>query len=323
MQRIRHPVNLARKDAARVGEDDTVRLGWTGTSLLGSIDLNELSPKHRAVAQFVFASPAFASYATAAEVAERLGVAESTVVRFTKEVGFPTYKAFRQSMRHHHLGSLTPLRELRKFDSDQDGTVIGTLKHQVLQDVQNLQSTIETVDAGALEAVAAKIGRARNITVLASGTFSSVATVFVHTLRFLGYSAMAEDRDIPNVTAALVPLDEDDLVIGISFWRVVRSTYDGLRWARSRGIPTVAITDSAYSPLAAVADRRLIVPTESQSFFQSLIAPLSLIYAIVAHLGHQANEQRQRAMLAGVDSFEFFKDTYTQQVDPTSPGGSE
>lgn len=272
---------------------------------LARIDLEALSATHREVARFAFANPGFTGQATAAELAERLGVAESTVVRFAKAIGFHSYKAFRQSMRHHHLGKLTALEIRERVPSHE--SVHAAWQNQVMQDVQNLHASLESVDASHLEWVAEAIGRARSVVVVAVGSYASVAHVLVHMLRFLGIRAVVEDRDAANVAAALVPLDERDLLIGISFWQINQTTANALRWARQRGIPCAAITDSAYSPLAELADRSLVVATESGSFFQSLVAPLSLVYAIGAHQSLAGGEARQRSLALGGEIFEFFR----------------
>lgn len=280
--------------------------------LLGAIDEGELSPKHRAIVRFVSANPSFVGFATAAELAEKVAVSESTVVRFTQVLGFDSYKDFRQNLRHRYLGTLSPLKEYRKAVPD-EGSPMATLRQQVVQDANNLQAMLETVNEDDFQYALDVIDSARNVVVLASGSFASVAHVFVHVLRFLGISAVAEDRAAPNVTAAMVPLDQRDLVIGISFWQSIRSTADAVEWARHRGIRTLAITDTVYSRLARMAERSLIVPTESISFYQSMLAPMALVYAIGAQLGITADQERQRVMDDAAESFEFFRPTYSEE----------
>lgn len=304
-------VPAAETGAAPVSSRASARAA-SGFGVLGGVDEEALTPKHRAIARFVSANPSFVSFATAAELAEKVAVSESTVVRFTQELGFDSYKDFRQNLRHRYLGTLTPLREYRKAISD-DRTPKTSLRRQVVQDAHNLQAALETVTEEDLEAAVAAIEGARSVVVLASGSYASVAHVFAHILRFLGFTAIAEDRGVPNLTAAVLPLDERDLVVGISFWRSIRSTADAIEWAKGRGVRTLAITDTVYSRLARIAELSLIVPTESFSFYQSMVAPLALIYAIGAHLGVTADEERLRVINAGADSFEFFKTTYEEE----------
>jgi DNA-binding MurR/RpiR family transcriptional regulator len=285
----------------------------TSMGVLQGVDPSTLSPKHRAIAHFVSANPSFVSFATAAELAEKVAVSESTVVRFSQDLGFASYKDFRQNLRHRYLGTLSPIREYRKEASD-DRTPMAALRRQVVQDAHNLQACLDTVREEELAAAVDAIDASRTVLVISAGSYASVAHVLVHVLRFLGIAATVEDRAVPNLTAAVLPLDERDLVIGISFWRSIRSTADALDWAQQRGVRTLALTDTVYSRLARIADHALIVPTESFSFYQSMAAPLALVYAIGAHLGASADERRQQVMSAGADSFEFFKPTYEEDA---------
>jgi DNA-binding MurR/RpiR family transcriptional regulator len=232
-------------------------------------------------------------------------MSESTVVRFAQGLGFDNYREFRQNLRHHYLGMLVPLEELRKQErSEQSGFAL--LRKQILQDENNLRSMLDTVHEAEIQSLIGEINRARTIVIIASGSYAAVALVFGHLLRFMGYSAIVEERGGPSLTAALMPLDKRDLVIGFSFWRVVRETHRALAWAQQRDVPTVAITDTIYSPLVKSADQSIIMPTESISFFQSMVAPLAFVYAVAAQLALDADEERERLMQDAVQSFEFF-----------------
>lgn len=296
---------MARKKQQQKEEEPT-RTVTPIERLLDTHDLEKLSPKQRALARFIAVSPSFVSFATAAELGQRVGLSESTVVRFTQELGFASYRDFRQNIRHHHLGMLVPLEAVRRpGDEDEDDRTV--LAKQVMQDQANLRAALDTIHEAEIQKVIESIKRARQIVILASGSYVSIALVLAHQLRFMGYSAIVEDRGAPNIIAALMPLNESDLVIGISFWRVVKDTSEGLLWAKSRGIPTIAIADTVFSPLVKAADTSVIVPTESNSFFISLTAPLSFVYALSAQLALDADDDRRRLMQEAVESFDHFK----------------
>lgn len=278
--------------------------------LLDLSSYDALSPKQQTLASFIAENPSFASFATAAELADRIGVSESTVVRFSQEVGFDSYKEFRQNVRHQYLGMLQPLEALQEHQQlNLEGDDL--FHRQVAQDINNLRSALETVRKSDFEHLVQQIDQAREIVFVASGSYSTVAMVFSHLLRFMGYRATAEDRGGPHLTAAITPLDSHDLVIGISFWRVVREIAEVVGWASERGVSTIAITDTVYSPMARAANRSVIVPTESMSFFQSLVAPLALAYAAIAQLALNANEERRRLMSEAERSYKDFNITFS------------
>lgn len=266
----------------------------------------KLSPKHQLVARCIAENPAFASFATATELAERAGVSTATVVRFAQALGFNGYNELQQNARHGYLRTLRPLEALQTRSTG-DGNL---LEAQIYQDIENLRRTVEALHQDQLRAVIDLITAARQITIVASGSYSSVALILSHHLQFMGYRAIAEDRGGPHLTAALAPLNAGDLVIGISFWKGIRESVKALELAQARGVPTVVITDTVYSPIARAADVAIALPTEGVSFFQSLVAPLSVAYGIVAQLASEADDDRKRIMREAQESYEFLDITY-------------
>lgn len=267
---------------------------------------DELTPKQRQLARFIAENPSFVAFASIAELADRAQTSPATVVRFAQELNFDGYTELQQNLRHRYLGMLRPL-EVLESQSQTDRNVF---EAQLYQDLQNLRSTLNTLHIEQLSAVADQIHAARQVVIISSGSYSAVGRVLSHLLRFMGYPVMAEDRGGPHLTAAIAPLNEQDLLIGISFWKVVREIAGTLELASQRGVPTVAITDSVYSPMAVVADHSIVVPTEGVSFFQSMAAPLSIAYALVAYLAHNADESRKQIMEEAEESYEQLKIVY-------------
>jgi DNA-binding MurR/RpiR family transcriptional regulator len=258
------------------------------------------------VARCIAENPAFASFATATELAERAGVSTATVVRFAQALGFNGYNELQQNARHGYLRTLRPLEALQTRSTGDSNR----LEAQIFQDIENLRRTAEALHQDQLRAVLNLITAARQITIIASGSYASLALILSHHLQFMGYRAIAEDRGGPHLTAALAPLGAGDLVIGISFWKGIRESVKALELAQARGVPTVVITDTVYSPIARAADVAIALPTEGVSFFQSLVAPLSVVYGIVAQLASEADDDRKRIMKEAEESYEFLEITY-------------
>ncbi|MEO3826276.1 SIS domain-containing protein [Actinomadura sp. B10D3] len=112
----------------------------------------------------------------------------------------------------------------------------------------------------------------------------------------MGYPIVMEQRGGPHLAAALGGLGKDDCVVVISFWRLLRETVVGARLAKSNGATVCAITDTASSPLADHADHVMVVPTEGLLSFQSMTAPISVMYAVLARLHSLRPEQATNAM---------------------------
>ena len=88
----------------------------------------------------------------------------------------------------------------------------------------------------------------------------------------------------------MINVKKGDLVIGIGFPRYANKTINALDFAKSRGADVVAITDSKRSPLASKADYTLIAESNMASFVDSLVAPLSVINALIIAVGMKEKE---------------------------------
>ncbi len=257
--------------------------GGDGPPPLSLVDLlthrgDSLSPKHKTIAQFVADNPQFASMASTRQLAERAGVDAATVTRFAKAVGFSGFNHLRQELRHTYLGLLEP-QELMARQRLAPGNVY---RAAVLNDLQNLQHLLETLDTATLDRVAAALLAARRTLVVASGSYAAPAIVLSQLCTALDVHADVETRGRVYWTSQIAQLTPRDLVLGISFWQCDRDTVTAVKWASEHGLRTVAITDSSVSPLAQHAQLRVIVPTEGMLFFQSVTASLSVIYGLVA-----------------------------------------
>lgn len=247
-----------------------------------------LTPKGRVVAQFIAGNPRLASFSSASDLGERVGVNVATVVRFAQNLGFRGWPDFQLQLRHNYLGSLMPSGVMRNHLDDVDGSPIASALHR---DLHNLEATIESVDVGKVEGVAAIIAHARRTLIISAGSHAAPGLMLAHLGHFMGYDIQLETRGGVHVVAALSTFEPGDCVITINFWRVVKDITLAAQYCRRVGITTVAITDSLFSPLAQASDYALAVPTEGVSFFQSLTAAMSLVHGLLAQLQHLGGQQ--------------------------------
>jgi DNA-binding MurR/RpiR family transcriptional regulator len=246
------------------------------TDLL-SESLPRLSRTHQRVAHFVANNPQFASLASTRQLAEKAGVDAATITRFAKAVGFTGFQQLRQELRHTYLGRLEPLELIERQRAS--GNVY---RAAVLRDVQNLQSLLETIDTRALDRLADQMLAARQVLIVAFGSYAAPAIALAHLCAALDVDARVETRGRVHWATDLTRMTSRDLVIGIGFWQCDRDVVAAVQWASEHGIPTVAIADSSVSPLARHAKVKVIVPTEGMLFFQSVTASLSVVYGLIA-----------------------------------------
>jgi len=105
----------------------------------------------------------------------------------------------------------------------------------------------------------------------------------------------------------MLNVDEKDIVIGIGFPRYTTRTIEALAFAKSKNANVVAITDSLLSPLAAKADYTLIAQSNMASFVDSLVAPLSVINALIIAVGLREKEKISRTFSTLEEIWEEYK----------------
>lgn len=247
-----------------------------------------LTRKQQALVAFIEHNPKFASFATTAELAGRVGVHPATVVRLAQLLGYPGFPEFQEAIQHRYLASLDAVSLMHDRAPDRHGDVSLA---SIDQDMRNLSTTRSLLDPEALRRVAAAILEARSILNVGFGSHAGLALIFSHLLRFMGLPAEAEYRGGVTLATRLTTLGPGDVVIGTSAWWVVRESRETLAVAKEQGATTVAIVDNRMSAMAQLADHVLLSKTESVSYFQSMLGPLAVLNALAAEIASLGEDQ--------------------------------
>lgn len=254
-----------------------------------------LTPTGKRLASYFAAHPRFASTSSASVVAEQLGANIASVVRFVQGLGFKGWPDFQSHFRHrYYLGTLLPSQLLQERAPVESGASV--FEEVLLHDISNLQAALATTDFSQGQAIAEAIANADKTLVVSSGSYAAVGHVLAHLASFMGYQVTLETRAGSALVNALAALEQGDCLVAISFWRQMKHDVLAAEYCRKRGIVTVAIADSAFSPLARVAEHTLIVPTETISFFQSVTTAISGVYGILAELQRLGGQRVDEAM---------------------------
>jgi len=261
-----------------------------------------LSPKQQSLVQFIIQNPSFSSYATARELAERVGVDASTVVRLAQVLGFKGFAHFRHSLRHFYQDEMA---DSNRAEGRGKATHTSPFARQIISDLNNLKEALEILDEDDLWWLARQMVSARNVLVVSSGSYAALAMVLSHHCQAIGYPVRAELRGGPHVAPAVGTLGPGDLALGIDLWRASRDHVLALRWAKKNGATTAAITDTVFSPIVKVADRVVIIPSEGNLFFQSLTPGMSVIHGLVTAIWELDPERAARKL---AETREFHRD---------------
>ncbi len=246
--------------------------------------INEWMPKaskgHKKIAEYILVHYDKAAFMTAAKLGETVGVSESTVVRFASELGLDGYPALQKALQDAMRNKLTAVQRIEvSLDQIKDGEVF---KSVLMHDIEHIRHTLEETAMEDFDRAVENIVTAEHVYVMGIRSSSALAS-------FLGYYFKLM---LPNVTLVqtgsrselyeqLMRLNDKDVLIGISFPRYSKQTVHAISYAHNKGAKSIAITDSLESPIASNADNVLIARSDMVSFVDSLVAPLSLINALI------------------------------------------
>ena len=248
------------------------------------------SKGQRAIARYITESYDKAAFMTASKLGRTVGVSESTVVRFAVELGYDGYPTMQKAMQEMVLNRLTSVQRIEVANDrigDQD------ILSLVLQsDMEQLRKTVSSVDRKDFSAAVNAILDARRIYVLGVRSASALAS-------FLGYYLNLMFEDVHTITASgtgqvlekLISAGPDDVVIAFSYPRYSTSTVTGASFCHSKGAKIVAMTDSRTSPLGQTSDFVLQTKSDMASLVDSLVAPLSVVNALVVALAARREEK--------------------------------
>lgn len=252
------------------------------THLLTRIDMkmNGFSKGQKRIALYIVEHYDKAAFMTASKLGETVGVSESTVVRFATEIGYDGYPKLQQAMQEMIRDKLTSVQRI-----EVTSTRIGeedVLTSILNLDIDKIRRTIEETDHEAFISAVEHIVKAKRIYIFGVRSTASLA-------HFLGYylELMFDNVRIITTTShtqtyeQMFRISEDDVFIGISFPRYSNMAVDAMRFARGRGADVIAVTDSMISPLVSNADQVLLARSDMASIVDSLVAPMSLMNALV------------------------------------------
>lgn len=262
------------------------------SDFIGQIEdsLPKLSKGQRLIAKFIIENYDKAAYMTASVLGAEVGVSESTVVRFANEMGFDGYPGLQSKIRETLRVRLTTVQRMKAANFRMDENEI--LDHVLLADAEKIKATLETIDRAAFERAVDMILSAKNIYILGMRS-SAVLAEFMNYYFGLLFDNIRLIRPAggSEIFEHLMKVHEDDVFVAISFPRYTTGIVNATEYASKMGAGVIAITDSMSSPIVAHSAVALIAKSEMASFVDSLVAPMSIINAMIAYIGKKKNEE--------------------------------
>jgi len=250
----------------------------------------KFSKGQKLIARYIVAHYDKAAFMTAARLGQAVNVSESTVVRFASQLGFDGYPSLQKCLQELIRNRLTNVQRM-EITGEQlgDGDV---LERVLTMDINKIRRTLEETSRQEFAQSVDALIAARTIYIVGIRSSSSLASFL-----YFYFNHIFDNVKLINATTTsdvfehLVKLKDDDVFIGISFPRYSNRTVAAIKFARSKGAKTIAITDSSVSPIAKYADFRLFARSDMASFVDSLVAPLSLINALIVAVGIRRRDE--------------------------------
>lgn len=242
--------------------------------------LSGLSKGHKLIANYILSHYDKAAFMTAQKLGKTVGVSESTVVRFASELGYDGYPALQKGLQELMRNKLTAVQRIEVTSDLMSGDDV--LERVLNLDIDKIRRTLEETSREDFNRAVDKIVSCNTIYIMGTRSAASIASFLSYYLGLIfPHVKLVQSTTTSELFERIMRIDSKDVMIGISFPRYSKQTVKALKYAKSNGANVIAITDSKTSPIAKYADSLLLARSDMASFVDSLVAPLSLINALI------------------------------------------
>ena len=244
------------------------------------------SKGQKRIANYILQNYDKAAFMTASKLGTKVGVSESTVVRFASELGYDGYPSMQRALQEMLRGRLTSTQRIQAAGDLLSGQDL--LSAVVQSDMDKLRMMVGEADRKEFDRVVDKIMEARHIYILGVRSSSYVAGYLNFYMHLLFENVtLVQSNAAGEIFEQLLRVGPGDVMIAISFPRYSNVTMNTVKFAQDRGATIVAITDNMLSPVYQLSDAALLAPCEMISFVDSMVAPLSLVNALLIAVGYR------------------------------------
>lgn len=247
------------------------------------------SKSHRSLARYIAENYDKAAYMTAGKLGRTVGVSESTVVRFAMELGYDGYPEMRRALQEAVRNRLTSVQRIAASRELMDGQDV--FKNVLSSDMDKLRVTMEGMEQESFDRAVDLIMEAKELYILGMRSSTALASFMGFYLNYLMDNVrVVSDSKGGEVYEQMLRIGEGDVLFCISFPRYTSNSLSAARFAKEHGARIIALTDNPASPFAKIADTALFAKSDMVSFLDSLVAPMSVINAIIIAIASRRQE---------------------------------
>lgn len=247
------------------------------------------SKGQRRIAKYILENYDKAAFMTAGKLGVTVGVSESTVVRFAAELGYDGYPGMRKALQEMIRNRLTSVQRIEVAKELIDDANV--LKAVLSSDMEKLQKTIDDIDRASFDAAVDAIINAKHVYIVGMRSSTALASFMGYYLNILRDNVfLLHDTAVSEIFEQVLRIGKGDVFIGMSYPRYSTRTVKAMRFVKSVGATTIGLTDGESSPLVEMSDITLYARSDMVSFLDSLVAPLSLINALIVSIGLRSKD---------------------------------
>lgn len=254
-----------------------------------------MSKGQKAISAFIYDHYDQAVFMTAAKLGETVGVSESTVVRYAMFIGYNGYPEFQRDLEDWVQNKINSVQKIgAKYGKSTQSEILTS----VLQaDIEKLQDTIQKLDPAAFETAVDIILEAKTVYVMGVRSCEPLAEFLNFYLNMIrGNVVLLKTTSVSETFEQMIRIDEEDAMVGISFPRYSMRTLKAMEFANDRNAKVITVTDSVHSPMNLYSSCNLLARSDMVSIVDSLVAPLSVINALVVAMCLKRPEDVKRSL---------------------------
>ena len=253
----------------------------------------QMSKSHKKIASYIMDHYDTAGFMTAATLGKEIGISESTVVRFAAGLGYDGYPKFQKALEEWVKSKWNSLQQMgAKYGNSSQSEILTSV---IRADMEKMEDTIHNLDPAAFETAVSSILEAKHVYVIGLRSCEPLASFLSFYLSMIRGDVMQlKTTSTTELFEQMIRVSDEDVVIGISFPRYSMRTLKAMEFANDRNAKVITITDSVHSPMNLYSSCNLLARSDMVSIVDSLVAPLSVINALVVALCVKAPEQASK-----------------------------
>lgn len=256
-------------------------------------NLFKLTPSESSVANFIIQNPTETSYLTIQELAKTVGTSTTTIMRLSAKLGYSGYAELQNALQAFIKEDNAPKSRLMNSPKVSDDKLWGATLAHIGDQIASLATTM---DESSLALAINALTYADKILITATRSGLPVGVFLAQNLNRINGKSQFIQADLSDWVDEVASLNDNSVLIAITFPRYARRIYDFAKVAKQKGATVIALTDSYAVPLVEKSDIALICQAKSLSFYNSPISAFVVAEYLIGALAKKQSEQLQERL---------------------------